>query len=191
MELCWEVLVGENESKFRPSWSIASLHGVWGPQFFCLGACLSCGLETALQSSVCSLEHQVPCWSRQRPGGWSPGGVGVPHSAGSLERGSQALLASSGTSGLGVCCQLALQQESEGHQVPVSKTAEQPKSPDHVPRRRRFLPCRLSAPLSSHSPRSSQRALELPAPPPERPCGPTPSLRAVSFKLHRVFSSSP
>lgn len=128
MELCWEVLVGENESKFRPSWSIASLHGVWGPQFFCLGACLSCGLETALQSSVCSLEHQVPCWSRQRPGGWSPGGVGVPHSAGSLERGSQALLASSGTSGLGVCCQLALQQESEGHQAPVSKQ-EPPSSP--------------------------------------------------------------
>lgn len=29
-------------------------------------------------------------------------------------------------------------------------TAEQPKSPDHVPRRRRFLPSRLSVPLSSH-----------------------------------------
>ena len=118
--------------------------------------------------------------------------MGVPHSAGSLE--------SSGTSGLGVCCQPALQQESEGHQAPVSKQeppsspSPQTTSPDGGGFSRpgcRFLPSRLSVPLSSHSPRSSQRALELPAPPPERPCGPTPSLRVVSFKLHRVFSSSP
>lgn len=67
----------------------------------------------------------MPCWPRQRPRGWSPGGGTA---AGSQEWGFQALLASSGASGLGVCCQPTLQQELEGHQAPVSKQ-EPPSSP--------------------------------------------------------------
>lgn len=140
-------MVGENESKFRPSWSIASLHGVWGPQFFCLGACLlwpgdSASVIGLLRRASGALlpeaaSRRVEPWRSGCPAQHRQPGAGLPSPAGVLR-------------GLWPGCLLLAHSSAGVGRAPGTRfqagTTEQPKSPDHIPRRWRFLSgpvCRL------------------------------------------------